>query len=152
MLVQDSGKGIHPDDLPHIFERYYQSKKADQIRQGGTGIGLALVKEYATLMQGDVFAESELGKGSTFYFEIPLKLSDKSSPLINTINEESEEELNLVDNIGHDFNILVVEDNRDMSIFISHILSTTYKSVHTVNNGQEGYEYLIANEKYMCRH
>ena len=54
IAVTDSGKGIHPEDLPHVFERFYQSKRAEQKLYGGTGIGLALVNEFATLMGGSV--------------------------------------------------------------------------------------------------
>ena len=71
--VKDTGTGIHPDDLPHIFDRFYQSKQADAPVQGGTGIGLSLCLELAELLNGKVWVESELGKGSTFYFRFPKK-------------------------------------------------------------------------------
>lgn len=73
--VTDTGTGIHPDDLPHVFDRFYQSKQPDAPTQGGTGIGLSLCKELAELLDGRIWAESELGKGSIFYFEFPKKLS-----------------------------------------------------------------------------
>lgn len=73
IIVSDTGHGIHPKDLPYIFERFYQSKQADQKRFGGTGIGLSLVSEYAKLMGGKVSAESTLGVGSKFFFEFPKK-------------------------------------------------------------------------------
>jgi len=56
--VSDTGKGVHENDLPYIFERFYQSKQAEQKLYGGTGIGLALVNEYANLMDGKAYAES----------------------------------------------------------------------------------------------
>jgi two-component system phosphate regulon sensor histidine kinase PhoR len=68
--VQDTGIGIAPDDLPRIFERFY---KADRARTtSGTGLGLAIARHLVEAHEGKIWAESELGKGSTFFFTIPL--------------------------------------------------------------------------------
>lgn len=70
--VKDSGRGIHPEDLPHVFDRFYQSNRADTPAEGGTGIGLSLSKELAQLLGGEVWAESVLGEGSSFYLRLPI--------------------------------------------------------------------------------
>ena len=68
--VQDSGIGIAPADLPRIFERFY---KVDRSRaSSGTGLGLAIARHLVEAHGGQIWAESELGQGSTFYFTIPL--------------------------------------------------------------------------------
>ena len=68
--VADSGVGIAPDDLPRIFERFY---KADRARSGGgTGLGLSICRHLVEAHGGRIWAESEEGRGSTFYFSIPI--------------------------------------------------------------------------------
>jgi two-component system phosphate regulon sensor histidine kinase PhoR len=68
--VRDTGIGISPDDLPRIFERFY---KADRARAtSGTGLGLAIARHLVEAHGGEIWAESELGKGSTFFFTISL--------------------------------------------------------------------------------
>jgi two-component system phosphate regulon sensor histidine kinase PhoR len=70
MSVSDTGVGIAPDDLPHVFERFF---KADRARSGGgTGLGLAIVKHTIQAHGGRVWAESYPGKGSAFSFSLPV--------------------------------------------------------------------------------
>jgi two-component system phosphate regulon sensor histidine kinase PhoR len=77
--VSDTGIGISKDDLPHVFERFY---KADKTRaKGGSGLGLAIVKHTIQAHGGNIWAQSEEGKGSTFSFSLPLKATpDASNP------------------------------------------------------------------------
>ena len=68
LTVTDDGIGIAPDDLDKVFNRFYQ---ADSSRSGGgTGLGLSMVREIASMHGGEAYAESELGKGSVFTFEM----------------------------------------------------------------------------------
>jgi signal transduction histidine kinase len=68
--VSDTGVGIAAEDLPRIFERFY---KVDRSRAtSGTGLGLAIARHLVEAHAGKIWAESEVGKGSTFYFTIPL--------------------------------------------------------------------------------
>jgi signal transduction histidine kinase len=70
--VQDSGIGIPKNDLPRLFEKFYRGTNRDALSQRGTGLGLAIVKSIAERHGGKVWAESELGKGTTFYLQVPL--------------------------------------------------------------------------------
>lgn len=71
--VSDTGMGISPLDLPHIFERFYRADKSRQISTGGRGLGLSIVKQIVELHGGKVWAESEPGVGSDFHFSIPFR-------------------------------------------------------------------------------
>ena len=73
LIVEDSGRGIHPDDLPNVFNRFYQSVRADTPTEGGTGIGLALSLEFAKMMGGTIHLKSQLGVGSHFLVQLPRK-------------------------------------------------------------------------------
>jgi two-component system phosphate regulon sensor histidine kinase PhoR len=69
--VSDTGTGISKEDLPHVFERFY---KADRARaKGGSGLGLAIAKHTIQAHGGNIWAQSEEGKGSTFSFSLPIK-------------------------------------------------------------------------------
>jgi len=70
--VADSGEGIPPEHLPHIFERFYRVGASRARREGGTGLGLAIVKQMVEAHGGSVWAESEPGTGSTFHISLPL--------------------------------------------------------------------------------
>ena len=70
-FVKDTGIGISEKDLNHVFDRFFRGSNVDLARIRGTGLGLSIVKELVELMGGTIWAESEVGKGSTFYFTIP---------------------------------------------------------------------------------
>jgi two-component system phosphate regulon sensor histidine kinase PhoR len=70
--VQDTGAGIPPADLPHIFKRFYRADKARSRELGGTGLGLAIVKHLAQAHGGSVRAESDWGKGTTVTLSFPI--------------------------------------------------------------------------------
>ena len=74
LRVSDSGRGIPPEKLEHIFERFYQVNPTDASHSEGTGIGLALVKEYTELMKGVIDVESKVGVGTVFNIKLPLEI------------------------------------------------------------------------------
>lgn len=135
--VTDTGEGIHPDDLPYIFDRFYQSKQINQNLNGGLGIGLALSKELANLMNGQLSVESTLGEGTTFTFEFPketiirepLAIAKNISPS-NVISETP------ASNNTFNHTILVVEDHLQMQGFIKELLQSC-SNIIIANNGKE---------------
>lgn len=81
--VADTGAGIAAEDLPHVFEEFRQSGQPEQ-RRGGVGLGLMVSKQFVEMHGGNMWVESILGKGSTFYFSVPISgdvvISSYSSP------------------------------------------------------------------------
>ena len=75
LAVHDTGTGIPPDQVPHLFERFHRVEGAKGRTQEGSGIGLALVRELVRLHGGEVRVESHLGQGSTFFVTLPLGTS-----------------------------------------------------------------------------
>ncbi len=176
--VSDTGRGIHPDDQPHIFDRFYQAPSrppqngeelSSQIgegwegAEGGTGIGLSLCKELAELLGGKVWAESELGKGSVFYFKFPkvevTSLGDGHETMQKGVNSEPtialEPEMTpfpfptkpLLKDVTSKpgmANILIVEDNADLREYLQFLLSDY--QVFTTANGKEALEWLTADD------
>jgi two-component system phosphate regulon sensor histidine kinase PhoR len=69
--VRDDGPGIPPEALERVFERFYRVDKARSRDQGGTGLGLSIVKHIVQSHGGEVWAKSEVGKGTTFFFTLP---------------------------------------------------------------------------------
>ena len=147
-MVKDSGQGIHPEDLPFVFNRFYQSKHTNRLGKGGTGIGLSLCKELAELMKGEVWVESEFRKGSTFYFKLPIQKSEVAQQVQSNnktifpspLTFESSELLISDLSMNKEPTILLVEDNRDLQMYIQHILER-YKVI-TADNGRRALDIL----------
>ncbi|MDX9992059.1 MAG: ATP-binding protein [Anaerolineales bacterium] len=74
--VQDSGIGVSPIDQPRLFEKFYRGGQREAREQKGSGLGLAIVRSIIERHGGKIWLESQLGKGSTFFFEVPLRQSD----------------------------------------------------------------------------
>ncbi|RZK40836.1 MAG: response regulator [Pedobacter sp.] len=127
--VNDSGKGISEEELPNIFERYYQVVQDQNQAEGGTGIGLAITKEITELLGGTLNVKSELGKGSLFSVSIPIKIAETKRPIID--QQTASATLLQVDN-PTDL-ILVVEDQNEMADYISSILNQHYKLIFASN-------------------
>ncbi|NTU86421.1 MAG: PAS domain-containing protein, partial [Chloroflexales bacterium] len=76
VAIHDQGIGIAPEDLPRIWERFYRVDNTNTRRIGGTGLGLSITRALVELHGGRIWAESELGKGSRFYFSLPIPGAD----------------------------------------------------------------------------
>ena len=139
--IRDNGYGISESDLPHIFKRYFKSYSNERKSIEGSGIGLALSKEYAQFMGGDIEVSSILNNGSTFTFSMPKKMASSPLKLVVSDNQDLLEEGEIFE-IGFDYKILIVEDNLDMRNFLQLILDQRYKEVHLAEDGKAGLEFL----------
>lgn len=72
ILIADTGNGIAPEDMPHIFQYFYRGEKSRSRKSGGSGIGLALARQFVLCHGGSIRAESQMGKGTTFYIILPV--------------------------------------------------------------------------------
>ena len=136
MSVSDTGAGIPSADLPYIFDRFYQVSNLEKEKAGGTGIGLALTRELVKAMQGDIFAESEPGKGSTFTVKLPitnnalesdpaiwnLSMPVKGNTSIGITNSPNELKLESTDELNISY-VLIIEDNPDVVEYLTACLS-----------------------------
>ncbi|WP_455587125.1 hybrid sensor histidine kinase/response regulator transcription factor [Bacteroides sp.] len=151
--VSDTGQGIPSNELPHIFERYYQAKNEHQV--SGTGIGLALVKNLVKLHEGEIRVESAVGKGTSFYFSLimhniyPNALhadpEEKKEPKEETDTEMKTTEKASTESASDEKPILlVVEDNADIREYISESFSDSFEVV-TAGEGESGCRAAVAH-------
>jgi signal transduction histidine kinase/HAMP domain-containing protein len=94
--VQDNGGGIAPEDQVRVFERFYQARAEHIAGHGGMGLGLTIVKHLVELHEGQVWLESELGKGTTFFFTLPQETpitSTAAQPVVAKPKKRKEKSL-----------------------------------------------------------
>lgn len=155
LRIADTGKGIPTEELPHLFERFYQAKGAI----GGTGIGLSLVKAYIDMHRGSVHAESIEGKGTTFVIELPDSqpgydpakdapaatqaekglVDDNYIATDTTAQEATERITNAEDFDAERPLVLIIDDNNGMRAYLRSILQDKY-NVSEATNGEQGLE------------
>ena len=145
--VEDQGLGIPKDELPNIFDRFYQVSSSSFKVAQGTGIGLALCKELVGLMKGSISVISEIGTGSTFTVLLPITQNAQETAVNTedfyaTIGKTEVLPTVGISNKEADNHILIVEDNTDMANYISSCLSDTYQITHVLD-GSKGLEKAI---------
>jgi CheY-like chemotaxis protein len=153
ITVRDEGRGIPKEDLPYVFDRYFQSRQQHAPIEGGTGIGLALVKEIVNALNGSITVESKPGQGSTFRLSLPLTLAQAETAQTYE-HYDSTEDTSVLEPItltvkppeGKDkFKLLLAEDNPYLQRYISILLEDHFE-IHICSNGQEALDYLQQQE------
>jgi hypothetical protein len=147
--VADNGCGISSDELPYIFDRFYQAKNAGR----GTGIGLAIVKAFTELHHGEVSATSIEGKGSTFTIHIPVRqkgeITNQPTEKIEQLVEPSSaqevpNQARHIDELIQPYQtdkpeVLIIDDNIDIRTYLRSVLSEKY-NVSEAADGKAGLE------------
>jgi signal transduction histidine kinase/DNA-binding response OmpR family regulator/ligand-binding sensor domain-containing protein len=141
LQVSDTGCGINAKDLPHVFERFFQSRSASDTSATGTGIGLNMVQEMVQLQGGTVAVESAVGKGTTFIVTLSTDLRASETPV--QISEPAGE---IQTETSHNAsNILIVDDNDEFRQFLCSELSETY-NILQATNGEEALQIVQDND------
>ena len=137
-LIANSGTGIKAEDLPHIFERFYQGNTTTP-KAEGVGIGLSLVKEFTVLMGGTVDVTSSRELGTTFTLRFPVV----SQPAFQS--ETDSIDIELPDKVWEQFTskptVLIVEDNAEMRYYLREVL-TDKVNLAEASNGKEALDWL----------
>ena len=134
--VSDTGKGIPETDLAHVFERYYQVATDQGAAEGGTGIGLAIAKEFTALLGGTIQVESTIAKGTTFLISVPVEVQEVY--IAEEVPTDSARNMLKIakDTVEPAGTILLVEDQHEMSAYIGSLLQPFY-TIQVARNGLE---------------
>lgn len=153
IIVKDTGPGIRKEDLPHIFERYYQSTQKNKISSTGPGLGLSIASNLVNLFEGTIEVKSKEHDGTTFVVLLPLQILEVSE-LDLSYSDEPKDAVeifaNVIDEPEGQFEsknkwVMIVEDHRELREFLDGALSPHYRTV-TAANGAEALALLQSKE------
>ena len=150
--VKDAGIGIEEKHLPYIFDRFYQQDGSFSNAYGGTGIGLALVKELVDLQGGEIQVVSDTGNGTSFTIYLPIMASSQpgrlragnqypvfipehayTAPLLPSVPVSS-------NNPKSKLELLLIEDNEEMREYIRYCIDDSKYNITEACNGEEGFQ------------
>jgi PAS domain S-box-containing protein len=135
--IKDSGIGIESSKQEFIFQRFYKGAEHSKYEYGGTGLGLSIAKAFVDVMGGVIKVDSELGKGSCFYFDLPF-----TSLSANKVELEEKPILPIIEGLK---TILVVEDEELYFQFLNSILCSSNIKVFHAENGQQAIDLIKEN-------
>lgn len=133
--IEDNGIGITKEKQESMFESFAQGSVQINRKYGGTGLGLSIVKGLVKILKGKIYLKSELGKGTTFFVEIPL---EETKEKVGTKKKDYAEDINNLDLTN--VRILVVEDNKINQMITKKILNKMNLVCDLVDNGEDAVE------------
>lgn len=150
LVVRDTGNGIAAEQVPHIFERFYQADTSSTRRYEGTGVGLALAHELVALHGGTIAVDSVLGEGSTFTVSLPRRVVVPASQATGRTGEVTPDHVEAmiatadaetaptpVDTNDDQTTVLIVDDNADVRAYVRSVLATSYRVIEA-GDGRAG--------------
>lgn len=142
--VSDTGIGIPPMTIGKIFERFVQANTNYSGRYEGAGLGLAIAKSYVELLGGSIWVESEVGKGSTFHFTIPVRpAARQQQSYSNALNQDKN------DSVSQPFSkklkILIAEDDVPSGILLKNQLRDIAGEIISARNGADAVSMFLSN-------
>ena len=142
LSVSDTGVGIAPDELPFVFDRFFQAKNQDQAKAGGAGIGLSLTRELVRFMGGAISAESTPGQGTTFRVVLPMTNEAEPGAVLSPVirlekHTAAGPALPSPGRTGEGLRVLLIEDNPDVVEYLAACLGPQYQ-LDFAFNGQAG--------------
>ncbi|MEI6986284.1 MAG: ATP-binding protein [Rhodospirillaceae bacterium] len=138
--VEDTGIGMTPDQIPHLFKPFSQLGASTTRRFGGTGLGLVITKRLVELMGGTIGVDSEPGKGTTFWFSLPLRVASDHAISI------AEDAVPPAPTVVRSLHILLAEDNRINQMLVRSMLQKLGHTVAVADNGRVAVAMLAAEE------
>lgn len=136
LTVADTGCGIAPSDLPRLFEPFCQADNSDARKYEGTGLGLAITQQLVEQMKGRIAVRSRLAMGTLFRVHLPWR--EESARRSNEARERVQLDRRTPRLDGYE--ILVIDDRRDIRFIAEHLLSRAGAAVESAENGRAGIE------------
>jgi CheY-like chemotaxis protein len=152
VVVSDTGEGIRPDFLPHVFDRFRQAEPTIGRRHGGMGIGLSIVKQLVEMHGGSVRAKSPgPGRGSTFVVALPLSVATQDEQEAGRVHPRATASApppcDGIDLAG--VHVLVVDDEPDARLLVARILQTCKAEVTTAGSMNEALDVMRRNPPHV---
>jgi PAS domain S-box-containing protein len=145
IAVSDTGKGIKPEYLPHVFDRFSQEDYSTTRRYGGLGLGLSIVRHITELHGGTVHAASDgEGRGATFTIRLPLTAGQTAQPRTKTSHEAAGFKPRKAESELDGARVLVVDDDEDTRQLLKQIMENHGAAVTTAASAAEALEVIDA--------
>jgi signal transduction histidine kinase/ActR/RegA family two-component response regulator len=142
--VQDTGIGMTPEQMARLFQRFSQADSSTTRRFGGSGLGLVICKHLVELMGGSIHADSTLGRGSNFWFEVPLKTAPDPAPHVSDANADTAAAEQSAR--PRPARVLVVEDNPVNCLVVQAMLERLGMTVALAHDGIDAVAALEAHD------
>lgn len=142
-FVKDTGIGIPITSQHSIFERFIQATIPDRQVYQGAGLGLAISKAYVEMLKGEIYVESEVGKGSTFYFKIPFTESKKRDSYNKSFESETESHFHF-----QNLKVLIADDDFVSQQIMTIMLKEYCQEIILASNGIEAVEKFRNNKAF----